>query len=130
MKKLVAFLALALAAGALPSCGSSSSGSGDATASDSGSLKIRANPGNLLKYEPSTAAVKAGNVTIDFSNPQGEYHDVAVESTTNFEVVGITKTVAEGKASATVELEPGTYRYFCTVPHHREAGMEGTLTVK
>ena len=36
----------------------------------------------------------------------------------------------EGKTSVSAELAPGAYTFFCTVPGHAEAGMEGTLTVK
>jgi uncharacterized cupredoxin-like copper-binding protein len=44
--------------------------------------------------------------------------------------VGATPTFNGGTKTLSVELKPGTYKYFCTVPGHRMAGMEGTLTVK
>jgi uncharacterized cupredoxin-like copper-binding protein len=27
------------------------------------------------------------------------------------------------------DLAPGTYTFYCTVPGHRAAGMEGTITI-
>jgi uncharacterized cupredoxin-like copper-binding protein len=38
--------------------------------------------------------------------------------------------VAQGKTSVSTELAPGQYVFYCTVPGHRQAGMQGTLTVK
>ena len=68
-------------------------------------------------------------MTVDFNNPQGLTHDVAIENESG-ETVGQTELVADEETSTTVNLKPGTYHYYCTVPGHREAGMEGTLIVK
>ncbi|HEX3324334.1 MAG TPA: plastocyanin/azurin family copper-binding protein [Solirubrobacterales bacterium] len=154
MKKVAVALALVIASIALVACGSSSSsssstGSSEAThaettaesgaagsgqeakggsAGSSTSLDIEAAPSGLA-YSSATATAKAGKVTVDFTNPQPLAHDVAIEDASG-KTVGQTELVAEGSSSAVVDLKPGTYHYFCTVPGHREAGMEGTLTVK
>jgi uncharacterized cupredoxin-like copper-binding protein len=68
-------------------------------------------------------------VTIDFDNQQSLQHDVKIEDSSGQELGG-TDLVSSGTATATVDLQPGSYTFFCSVPGHREAGMEGTLTVK
>jgi plastocyanin len=149
MKKLAALLALALASVALVACGGSSSttttstssgneGGGGAAAEGGeksggggggSTVEFEADPGGQLAYTTTEASAKAGKVTVDFKNPQGLTHDVAIEDGGG-ETVGKTELIAESATSTTVNLKPGAYHYYCTVPGHREAGMEGTLTVK
>jgi plastocyanin len=150
MKKLAALLVLALASVALVACGSSDSttttsttnggeasggaaaaGGKEAGGNEAGgsTVKFEADPSGELAYTTTEASAKAGKVTIDFNNPQGLTHDVAIESS-NGEEVGKTDLIANEETSTTVNLKPGTYTFYCSVPGHREAGMEGTLTVK
>ncbi len=92
-------------------------------------VNISTPSGTDLAYNQKDVSAKAGSVTIDFQNNESIPHDVAVESSSG-DTVGQTDLVASGTANTTVDLQPGTYTFFCTVPGHREAGMEGTLTVK
>jgi plastocyanin len=154
MKKVAALLVLALAAIALVACGSSDSSESTATTTEStaestgangaagavgseGSgggeasvVEIEAAPGAELAYVQKEAKAKAGQVSIDFTNPQSLSHDVAVEDSSG-EELGKTELVAQGSSTGTIgNLKPGKYTFFCTVPGHREAGMEGTLVVE
>ncbi|MEK6277606.1 MAG: plastocyanin/azurin family copper-binding protein [Actinomycetota bacterium] len=81
-----------------------------------------------LAYDEKALASKPGEVTIDFDNPAQVEHDVAIESKGS--EIAKSDLVAQGKTSVSAELAAGSYTFFCTVPGHREAGMEGTLTVK
>ena len=92
-------------------------------------VNISTPSGTDLAYEQKDVSAKSGSVTIDFQNNESIPHDVAVEDSSGQEL-GATDLVASGSSTATVDLQPGTYTFFCTVPGHREAGMEGTLTVK
>jgi len=85
--------------------------------------------GSELAYTTDTATAKAGTDTINFTNVQAIPHDVAIEEPGG-ETIAKTEVVTEGSASAKANLKPGDYTFFCTVPGHREAGMEGTLTVE
>lgn len=92
-----------------------------------GTLQLAADP-TAIAYDTKQLSSKPGEVTIDFDNPSQVEHDVAIES--GGKEIAKSELVAQGKASVSVELAPGSYTFFCTVPGHREAGMEGTLTVK
>lgn len=95
----------------------------------SGTLSLAANPEGQLKYSTSSLTAKAGNVSIDFTNMSPLEHNVTLESASHA-VVGATPTFKGGSKTLTLTLKPGTYKFYCSVPGHRMAGMEGTLVVK
>jgi plastocyanin len=92
-------------------------------------IDISTPSGSDLAFDQKDVTAKAGSDTISFDNKQALQHDVKVEDSSGQEIGG-TELVSSGTATATVDLQPGTYTFFCSVPGHREAGMEGTLTVK
>ena len=136
MKKAATiFAAAAIAALGLAACGGDD-GNETTAASTTGAatvagqiLNVTADPSGKLAYEQKTLKAKAGPITIDFSNPASLSHDVVVEDSSGQEI-GKTDLVAMGDASFSADVKPGTYTYFCSVPGHRDAGMEGTLTVQ
>jgi plastocyanin len=105
-------------------------GSGKPAVESAGKLELEASPTGQLAYTTSKAVATAGQVTISMRNMSGVTHNVAVQSGTSGPVIGATQIIAKGSAAVTVNLKPGTYTFFCQVPGHRAAGMEGTLTVK
>jgi uncharacterized cupredoxin-like copper-binding protein len=90
-------------------------------------LKLAANPAGQLAYDTKTLSAKAGKVTIEMTNTSPIEHDVAVAQ--GSAVAGQTPVFAGGSKNITLTLKPGKYTFYCTVPGHRQAGMEGTLTV-
>jgi uncharacterized cupredoxin-like copper-binding protein len=142
-------LALAIAGLALAGCGSSSSSTASSAATTSSTpaaatnstaaaapgtsagqtLSLAANPEGQLKYETTALNAKAGKVTIDFTNKSPLSHNVTVAASSG-SVVGATPSFQGGAMKLSLELKPGTYKFYCSVPGHRQAGMEGTLTVQ
>jgi plastocyanin len=90
---------------------------------------IAANPSGLLKYTKSSLTAKAGKVTFAFTNKSPLMHNFTIQQGTSGAIVGATPTFQGGTKTLTVTLKPGTYTFFCSVPGHRMAGMQGTLTV-
>ncbi|HEV2997999.1 MAG TPA: plastocyanin/azurin family copper-binding protein [Solirubrobacteraceae bacterium] len=93
-----------------------------------GALKLAADPEGQLKFDTGSLTTKAGRVSIDFANVSPVPHNLTIASSSGT-VVGATPTFQGASKTLTVNLAPGTYTFYCSVPGHRQAGMVGTLTV-
>jgi plastocyanin len=95
---------------------------------ENGTLEIPAVPSGALAYAFADAEASPGPLTINSVNESSVPHNIALEG------AGVNEEgeVVQDGGTSTVEAEvrPGEYTFFCSVPGHREGGMEGTLTVK
>ncbi len=104
-----------------------------------------------LAFEPDEFAVPVGEeVTIEFTAEATAEHDLVIEDGAMHGMAGdeghgdhddedhamdgddLHAAHADAGETVTATLmmnEPGTYQVYCSVPGHREAGMEATLTV-
>ena len=90
-------------------------------------LALAADPSGALKYDKKALSAKAGKVTIAFTNASQVGHDVTIAKGPT-KLAG-TNVITNSKASVSVSLKPGAYVFYCSVPGHRQAGMQGSLTV-
>jgi uncharacterized cupredoxin-like copper-binding protein len=106
----------------LSACGGGDDESDAATGGDTGAagegLVFRSS--DDFKFDPSNATVTAGDVHITHENEGATPHTFVIED--------IDFKLADDD-DGDVELAAGDYTFYCDVPGHRDAGMEGTLTV-
>lgn len=75
-----------------------------------------------IEFAEAPESAPAGEVTIALDNQGGINHDVTIDE------LNIKVEAAGGEtASETVEVEPGTYEYYCSVPGHKST-MSGEIT--
>jgi uncharacterized cupredoxin-like copper-binding protein len=93
-----------------------------------GKLTIPADPGGALAYTYGAAQASGGQVEIDSPNKSSIDHDISIEGNGVTEHGEVVKN--GGVSKINVSLKPGDYTFFCSVPGHRQGGMQGKLTVK
>lgn len=82
---------------------------------------------HLTEFAISPAPISAGaGGTLQVTNDGNTTHDLSVEDQ------DVATAILNGGESESLDLGPleaGTYTVFCSIPGHRESGMETSLTV-
>lgn len=75
-------------------------------------------------FDPNEVILSpTASITLD--NQGAVVHDISIEGVPDFKVEAQAGTSIIGS----INLAPGEYVIFCSIPGHREAGMEGVLLV-
>lgn len=121
--------ATVLATAGLLSLGLAACGGGSDEASDAPTVEpdVEVLGTDSLKYEPTELEADAGTIAIELTSGESVEHNVVIEGVDGDAPV-VTANRGEAKVG-TVDLEAGDYVFYCSIPGHRAAGMEGTLAV-
>jgi uncharacterized cupredoxin-like copper-binding protein len=109
------------------STSSSSAGSSSATGGQAQTQKLTATETNF-KIALDSTDLTAGTYDITVVNDGSATHDLAVEE--NGTTKATSDTVAPGQSTTlTVDLDAGTYVFYCAIDGHRAMRMEITVQV-
>ena len=78
----------------------------------------------------SRTTVPAGKVIFEFVNHGQDEHNLNVAPGEGPLAGSFANTPSEGVANIEVDLRPGTYTLFCSLPEHEQKGMKATLVVE
>lgn len=97
-------------------------------AAKDGVLQIDADPTGQLAYVAKAGTAPPGPLTLKSQNKSGTPHDIAIEGNGVNDKGEVVQ--GGGVSEVKVTLKAGEYTFYCSVPGHRAAGMEGKITVK
>ena len=100
-------------------------GGGPEAKAQNGILSIAADPNGQLAFTTTRASAPPGKLTVEMPNKSGTPHDIVIDGKGKGQVVQ-----NGGVSKFTATFAAGSYTYYCSVPGHRQAGMQGKLTVK
>jgi len=88
-------------------------------------LVVTAGPG--FRFEPKQLWARPGRHVVEFVNADTIPHTLNIDDVPGFHLL----VNAQGdRVRAVADLpQPTTYAYYCDLPGHRQAGMEGTINV-
>ena len=83
-----------------------------------------------FNFKPKDISVSSGKVVFFLVNSGPSAHDMLIADSTGKTVARSSLVQSGDTFTFTIDsLAAGKYAFYCDVPGHRAAGMEGTLTV-
>ena len=92
---------------------------------ENGTLEIPADPSGQLLYTYAEAEAPPGQLKVTMPNESTVDHNIVIDGKGEGEIVG-----NGGTSEFSANFTPGTYTFYCSVPGHKDGGMQGKLTVK
>lgn len=78
-----------------------------------------------VAFDEGELSASAGSITVSLENRDLFWHTFTIE-----ELEVDLRVPVSAEMTVTFDAPPGEYRFFCDIPGHPEAGMEGTLLVE
>jgi uncharacterized cupredoxin-like copper-binding protein len=123
--KAIRILLLTLGVAAIAACGGGSTSS--SSGAPAGSTQVNVMDFN---FKPKDMSVPSGKVVFFLVNSGPSAHDMLIADSTGKTVARSSLVQSGDTFTFTIaSLAAGKYVFYCDVPGHRAAGMEGTLTV-
>ena len=79
-----------------------------------------------LSFTPRAIEAPAGTIPVTLRNDGRIVHNLTIDEL-DLQLIASPGQTVSGEL---VDVPPGTYTFYCSVSGHRQAGMEGTLTVR
>lgn len=133
MRRVFVAIAVAAAAGLiLAACGGSDNNSNTSMGGHEKNAPVHSSAREIsmdassFSFSPNEITIRAGEEVTIVMHSTGAFHDFMVQGKAHVVGANAGKTEMGGLRID----KPGTYKFWCSVPGHRSAGMEGTLVVQ
>lgn len=119
--------ALAMALAACSSGGTDDGGGTDAPAADGAVTFTTDDALEFAESSKSATLAEDGSLEVTIECTGSVEHNIVLEGVNDDAIIA--ECTGGESGTGTVEVEAGSYTYYCSIPGHREAGMEGQITI-